>query len=611
MSQRVRYENKVDPEFEENVRHKYYEKLKDGCLKVRFSDKFLKCPFCHESKDYSYNDLLRHADRIASKSKTTSYKEKAKHTGLIEYLERDFHAKIKCFDSTSVNLTPNRNANEELIVWPWMAVVSNIPVEYKNDCGKKLTADWITEGYSPVEDHLLLKWHGFSGLAVVEFGKTWDGFYHVMKFIKAFEVNKHGRKDWFDREKCKDDKLYAWIATAEDYNRDGVIGDYLRKNGDLKTVADVQKEDESVICGLKAMIHERDKRTEEMNDKISKIDVQLETAMKQKEVMTENFNRDKEIMQKATEELLKMITDEHERTKRRLEEREKGLKAREAINEIEQRKLDDEKRMIELEVLEQNKTNERGLKLAVDLKREKEKIHQKIIELQKKLDEKQCLELRIKQMKEALEVIKHMTDEHHKAKNKLESIQNDLRVKEEELEDLEFLNQSLKVKERISNDELVESRKELIYGLSGNTSHARVFVKRMGELDEKPFIAAAKRHCSNKREGLKYGERVASVWENHLRDTSWHPFKVITVEGIRKEILDEEDEKIVSLKNEYDKDVYDAVVTALNELNEYNPIGRYPVAVLWNKKLERPATLKEGVEAVLNQWKIYKHKRLN
>ncbi|KAJ0746172.1 hypothetical protein HanOQP8_Chr05g0174471 [Helianthus annuus] len=266
---------------------------------------------------------------------------------------------------------------------------------------------------------------------------------------------------------------------------------------------------------------------------------------------------------------------------------------------------------IELEVLEQNKTNERGLKLAVDLKREKEKIHQKIIELQKKLDEKQCLELRIKQMKEALEVIKHMTDEHHKAKNKLESIQNDLRVKEEELEDLEFLNQSLKVKERISNDELVESRKELIYGLSGNTSHARVFVKRMGELDEKPFIAAAKRHCSNKREGLKYGERVASVWENHLRDTSWHPFKVITVEGSRKEILDEEDEKIASLKNEYDKDVYDAVVTALNELNKYNPSGRHPVAVLWNKKLERPATLKEGVEVVLNQWKIYKHQRLN
>ncbi|MFS7988337.1 hypothetical protein Hanom_Chr11g01033591 [Helianthus anomalus] len=78
-----------------------------------------------------------------------------------------------------------------------------------------------------------------------------------------------------------------------------------------------------------------------------------------------------------------------------------------------------------------------------------------------------------------------------------------------------------------------------------------------------------------------------------------------------QEILDEEDKKIASLKNESEKDVFDAVVTALNELNEYNPIGRYPVAVLWNKKLERPATLKEGVEVVLNQWKIYKHKRLN
>ncbi|MFS7934570.1 putative XS domain-containing protein [Helianthus anomalus] len=611
MSQRVTYANEVDPEFEEYVRHKYYEKLKDECLKVRFSDKFLKCPFCPESKDYSYDDLLRHADRIASKSKTTSYKEKAKHTGLIEYLERDFHAKIKCFDSTSVTLTPNQNANEELIVWPWMAVVSNIPVEYKNDCGKKLTDDWITEGYSPVEDHLLLKWHGFSGLAVVEFGKTWDGFYHVMKFIKAFEVNKHGRKDWFDMEKCKDDKLYAWIATAEDYNRDGVIGDYLRKNGDLKTVADVQKEDELVICGLKAMIHERDKRIEEMNGKISKIDVQLETAMKQKEVMTENFNRDKEIMQKATEEQLKMITDEHERTKRRLEEREKGLKAREAINEIEQRKLDDEKRMIELEVLEQNKANERGLKLVEDLKREKEKLHQKIMELEKKLDETQRLELEIKQMKGAIEVMKHMNEEDLEAKNKMKSLQNDLKEKEEELDGLEELHQALIVEERKTNDELVDARKELIFGFKDNANTAQIFVKRMGDLEVRPFMVAAQRHCSNKKKAIENATKMVSLWEDHLGDSSWHPFKVVTIGDKTTEILDEEDKKIASLKNESEKDVFDAVVTALNELNEYNPIGRYPVAVLWNKKLERPATLKEGVEVVLNQWKIYKHKRLN
>ncbi|KAI3801508.1 hypothetical protein L1987_29615 [Smallanthus sonchifolius] len=68
-------------------------------------------------------------------------------------------------------------------------------------------------------------------------------------------------------------------------------------------------------------------------------------------------------------------------------------------------------------------------------------------------------------MKGALEVMKHVTTVDVEAKNKMESIQNDLKEKEEELEGLEELNQALIVKERKSNDELVEARKELIsYG---------------------------------------------------------------------------------------------------------------------------------------------------
>lgn len=63
-----------------------------------------------------------------------------------------------------------------------------------------------------------------------------------------------------------------------------------------------------------------------------------------------------------------------------------------------------------------------------------------------------------------------------------------------------------------------------------NTSRAHIIVKRMGELDEKPFIAAAKRDGSGKK-GAENAIKLASLWEKHLRDPSWHPFKVITVEG--------------------------------------------------------------------------------
>jgi len=65
-------------------------------------------------------------------------------------------------------------------------------------------------------------------------------------------------------------------------------------------------------------------------------------------------------------------------------------------------------------------------------------------------------------------------------------------------------------------------------------------VKRMGELDIKPFKEAAKRKFSDemnekavtKRE---FSEKVqmkaiewCSKWDDCVKDPSWHPFKVVT-----------------------------------------------------------------------------------
>lgn len=77
---------------------------------------------------------------------------------------------------------------------------------------------------------------------------------------------------------------------------------------------------------------------------------------------------------------------------------------------------------------------------------------------------------------------------------------------------------------------------------------------------------------------------------------------------ISQEVIDEDDEKLKDLKTEYGEEVYQAVVTALNELNEHNPSGRYPVPQLWNNKEKRTASLTEGAEYILKQWKLYKRK---
>lgn len=63
------------------------------------------------------------------------------------------------------------------------------------------------------------------------------------------------------------------------------------------------------------------------------------------------------------------------------------------------------------------------------------------------------------------------------------------------------------------------------------------------------------------------------------------------------------------MKKEWGDDVYDAVTTALKEINEYNPSGRYIITELWNSKEGRKATLQEGVSYILNKWKDYKRFR--
>ncbi|KAE9460332.1 hypothetical protein C3L33_07764, partial [Rhododendron williamsianum] len=76
-----------------------------------------------------------------------------------------------------------------------------------------------------------------------------------------------------------------------------------------------------------------------------------------------------------------------------------------------------------------------------------------------------------------------------------------------------------------------------------------------------------------------------------------------------QEVIDEDDEKLKNLKNELGDEVYSAVTVALMETNEYNPSGRYVTPEVWNYKEGRKATLREGVEYIVKQWKGKRGKR--
>ena len=74
-------------------------------------------------------------------------------------------------------------------------------------------------------------------------------------------------------------------------------------------------------------------------------------------------------------------------------------------------------------------------------------------------------------------------------------------------------------------------------------------------------------------------------------------------------IINEDDEKLKDLKDEYGDELYEAVTTTLTEKNEYNPSGGYVISELWNYEEGRKASLKEVVSYILKQWKKPKRKR--
>ncbi|KAF8396789.1 hypothetical protein HHK36_018422 [Tetracentron sinense] len=611
----------------------FYKQLKNGNHKVKISDEAFRCPYCpgKRKRDYLHKELLQHAAGVGKgSSQNRSVKQKANHLALAKYLETDLAGEVGPSQSKEENQPPTGRGHDEHFVWPWRGIVVNLPTErkdgrYVGESGSKLKEQLARKGFNPIRVHPLWNYRGHSGSAIVEFRKDWPGFNNAMSFEKAFEADHRGKDDWNKKHRGSD--IYAWVARGDDYNSPALIGDHLRKNGDLKTISEIVAEEArkttKLVSNLTNVIEVKNKHLKEMECKFNETSISLNILMEEKDKLHQAYNEEIKKMQRNARDHFQKIFHEHEKLKLQLESQRKELELRgeelekrEAQNESERKKLIDEKKenamknsSLEMATLEQNRADENVLRLAEDQKKQKEDLHKRIIQLEKQLDAKQALELEIERLKGTLNVMKHMGgDEDLEVKKKMEEMSEELKDKEGELEGLEDLNQALIVKERKSNDELQDARKELITGLKEMSNRALIGVKRMGALDNKPFLDASKRKYPSEEADEKALE-LCSLWEEYLRDPEWHPFKMLNVGDKLQEIVDDEDEKLKALKNELGDEVCGAVKTALIETNEYNPSGRYVISELWNFKEERKATLKEGVAFILKQWKTYKRRR--
>ncbi|XP_010520104.1 PREDICTED: protein INVOLVED IN DE NOVO 2-like [Tarenaya hassleriana] len=597
---------------------KLYNNLKRGRLEVKVSSKTFICPFCPMNKRRVclYKDLLQHASGVGnSSSKKRSAKQKASHRALFKYLQNDLA------DSATLSNPHEFSEDGERFVWPWKGIVANIPISMTQDgrwageSGSKLRDEFIQRGFSPVRVRTLWDDYGHSGTAIVEFDNCWNGLNHALQFDKAYQADAQGKLDWL-REGEKSG-LYAWLARVDDYNGHSIIGENLRKMGDLRTITGLMEEEawkeQRLVQNLIRIAQDKERHRKALENKLSKTSTKLKHATEEKQKLLHDYSEELKKRQERAMVHSHVIFGNHEKQKMQLEAQNKELEIkllelakREMENEINRRKVKEEleeivykNRFFELTDMEKQTADEDVRKLAEDQKRQKEELRERIIALERQLDQKEALELEIEDLSAHVNVMVCLAFNGDDGV-KIENLLRDLSEKGRELEELDKFHQELIIRERESNNELQEARRELINTLKDMNSY--IGIKRMGELDSKPFLEAMK---------IKYNEGEAEdktfeacqLWEEYLKDPDWHPFKRIKVDnGDREmEVINEEEERLRELEKELGKDVYSAVAKALVEINDYNPSGRYITSELWNFRQDRKATLEEGVICLLVQ----------
>ncbi|KAJ8540377.1 hypothetical protein K7X08_030296 [Anisodus acutangulus] len=544
------------------------EELKSGNNSLNIPDWAYTFAYCPKKRKRDFSEVGR-----CSSNKRTA-KDKANVLTFAKYFENDVAAaasptKPNTLCDPQVDFLTDHDLLQ-MFVWPWIGVFVNLPTEFKDgryvgESGSNLKDQLIRRGFNPTRVRTLWNDLGHSGIALVEFKKDWFGFSNAISFEKAYEADDHGKKDWEDINGGKSD-LYAWMARADDYQSTNVVGENLRKVGDLRTISNIIEEESRknhiLVSSLTNAIEVKKLHIKLIGDKLRETTQSVEQLIVVNAKLRQANNEEIKKIQSSARDHFQQTFINHEKLKLQLETQKKELEfrheelqKRDAQNESDRKKLSEDheqnailKTSLSVAVEEQKNVDEKVLKLAEKLKKEKEELHKRIIKLEKQHDAKQAGETEVERLRVIMKRIEEEGDQ--EVLENVDTLLKNLREKEEKYEDLVALNQTLIVKERKSNDELQEALKELVNGLKELPRNGPIGVKRMGELDSRPFLEAMRsRH--NEVEAEQRASELCSLWEEYLRDPEWHPIKVVSVNGKHQAVIDDEDEKLKDLKKTY------------------------------------------------------------
>ncbi|KAG5117175.1 hypothetical protein JHK84_043288 [Glycine max] len=142
------------------------------------------------------------------------------------------------------------------------------------------------EQYKPEGAYVLHCAEDPTGYVVLEFGTEWTGFMQMMKLDRDFLVDHHGKKDYYESRKMGySSGLFGWCAQAEDYNSEGLVGNFLRQKAELKTTLMVAQESlnekTETLDHLYGEIGSVNKKISEMESKYIEDYMSLDKMMKE------------------------------------------------------------------------------------------------------------------------------------------------------------------------------------------------------------------------------------------------------------------------------------------------------------------------------------------
>ena len=271
-----------------------FQLLVSGNLKVMSDEGVYRCPFCSdEEKEYSLDDLLQHALGVGD-ARDLQAKEKTDHCALAKYLKSK-PAESSCgspLQPMLIDPQVRQHTRDEQFVWPWMGILVNMPNEFFGKSANRLKEHFSS--FHPVKVHPVYNRGSPTRDAIVEFGKDWSGFRNARAFESHFTMKGYSKKCWKEM-KCGRTEPVGWMARADDYNSLGAIGELLRKNGDLKTLSDIENDGtnktDKLMANLACQVKKKEMHLEKLESEYNKRSALLDTLMQKREQQEQSYTR--------------------------------------------------------------------------------------------------------------------------------------------------------------------------------------------------------------------------------------------------------------------------------------------------------------------------------